>query len=138
MKNTSTNKKYLFCCITIALGLVLYGLFNLKESTSLQVSLIHMEFNSSSDNIKSKSLNYKVLVNNNSSKPMDYQLIFARKDIENYPYLDSIPKEYISEMLSIKEKESKYLELKGIYLSNQDANTGGFYGNFEITIKYKN
>jgi len=132
------NKSFLIFCIIISFLLGFYGLYSLKINKTIQTSLVHVEFNSSKNNLKSKNLCYKIFVKNNGDKPVNFQLIFTRKATSNYPYLESIPPQYKSEILTIKEKESKYLELKSIYLSTQNSNTGGFYDNFEVVIQYKN
>lgn len=137
MKAVFKSKVCLIITICIILGLFFYGFSSLKKSNPLTVSLVHMEFSSTNDNLKNKNINYKVFVKNNSDKQISYQLVFTRNDSSNYTYLDSIPKEYKSEILTIQKNKSEYLELKSIYSSNQDSNTGGFYDNFKVTVQYK-
>ncbi|GEM_PF-2561458 len=121
--------------ITLSLGF--YGLFTFERNNILKVELVHMEFNSNRNDLQNKNINYKVFIKNNSDKQIKYRLIFIRKDNEKYPYLDSIPKEYKSEVLYIGEGKSEFLELKTVYVSSQNKNTGGFYNNFNIEIQYQ-
>jgi len=96
-----------------------------------------MQFESSIDNLKQKNICYKVFVHNSSDTPQKYQLVFSREESYIYPYLESIPKEYTTEICDIAGNATEYLEIKDIYESNQDYDTGGFYQNFKIDVKYK-
>ena len=131
--------KYKSIPITVILILlIIFPCFIDKEITSpLEAKVIHLEFTSAPKDMKVKNLNYKIFINNISNQNLEYTLTILRNDSPDYPYLDSIPEKYVTTSYTIDKNESKYIEITGSYLSDQDLNTNGFYDDFSVIIYYK-
>lgn len=81
-----------------------------------------------------KNLKYTFYVINPNGKDVRFKVLIKRPDIDWYPYIDSIPKEHISEELLIKGRESKRFEIKCIYNSEDNRLNAGNLSYIEVEI----
>lgn len=138
MKTFGKKTQSILLIILILLGGLSLLFCKFNEKPKLEIHAVYLSFSSSQENLKLKNLNYKTFVKNESKKPINFKLTFTRKSSKTYPYLESIPEKYTSKMLSLEATESEYLEIKDVYMSNVDYNTGGNYDNFEVSVNIEN
>lgn len=131
----SFNRK-LALFLVIALLTTSFIVFVQLRSEPLEVTFIQMKFESLADNFSNKNIYYEVVVKNTTRKKCSYRLVFTRNPSEVYPYLDSIPERYVSKTYSIDRNSTEYIEVRDIYVSEQNSNTQGFYNNFKVEVEY--
>lgn len=133
----SLEKHRYSACLILVIILIPLSYFykDINQINSLEVPYYpYVEFSSDSKDNSIKKLNYTIPLKNNSNKNVNFHIVIERPKNDWYPYMDSIPSKFYSEMIYMNPKEGRILEIKYNYKSKDNRLTGGWLNNLKVSF----
>lgn len=116
--------------LLLMIGFQLYLYVNPISNLSSSFGSIHFESNHQDHKIK--ELKYMISIRNSSNKKILFHAVITRPKADWYPYLDSIPEKYYSNLMTIDPKQGGIYEIEDTYHSQDHRITGGSLGDLKV------
>ncbi|MDF2548377.1 MAG: hypothetical protein K0R93_3275 [Anaerosolibacter sp.] len=127
------RERHLGLYVLIVLAAFIFQLYlRINPISNLQASFRAVHFESSSEDPSIKELRYMLGIKNSSNQELRCHAVIVRPKADWYPYLDSIPEKYYSDLIIIPPDHGEFYEIEATYNSPDDRITGGSLGDFRV------